>query len=223
MDAMTGRHIIRATARNIPQERIDKGRVVIGDVGGIIRMGNIDIQIYHPTDEHGEKRARLIVMNHLAKLGGDVDPKVGETIRRPGDGIAVTLLTLGDDEGAQAVRLLIETCQDGPSIRLKADNPPQSRDGKTYEVRMGESSPKINKNYVKVSLGYGIMKQQDGTYLVPVMLGNGAEKPRDLSMSVGQSRTGDLHGVKYTVSLLALTDIHGHQGVTLLVTPVSKQ
>ncbi|WEV58977.1 hypothetical protein OZX67_09375 [Bifidobacterium sp. ESL0728] len=217
MDAISGHRIIREKADNISQARIDKGVVRTSQEGGVTRVGELTITHYL-KHEHDGWHAHLRLAARPYTPVRKMDLKVGQTGSDVRLGVAVTPLDMDGDEGAQDVTLLIETYQDGPSIRLKADNPPQSRGGKTYELRMGESSAKLDENYVRVSVGYGISRQQDGSYLVPIQLGNGVDKPRDLSMSVGQSRTGDLHGVKYTVTLLALNDVDGRQGATLIAT-----
>lgn len=211
-------HIVRQKA-DIPQERLDKGTVKTVALDGQLRLGDIVIDVpnalYH---DHGRYSVEFMVGNASHHDDWDEALSVGDTKRSPQLGIAVTFVALTSYDDAQGVRLLIEPCQDGPSIQQKADNPPQPQSGKTYTLRMGESTAKLDENYVRVSLGYGITKNKDGTYLVPIQLGDGIDKPKDLSMSVGQSRTADLLGDQYTVTLLALTDIHGRQGATLLVT-----
>ncbi|MDF7640847.1 hypothetical protein PT279_04495 [Bifidobacterium sp. ESL0784] len=208
--------IIRQEA-DIPQERIDQGLVETLQPGGVARPGDLTATC---TLRHNLDGWHVLLMISARPFtpGRDMDLKVGQTQHDARLGVAVTLLALSGFEGGQAVKLLFEPYQDGPSIRQQADVPAERlREGEPHELRKGESM-KVGDDYATVSLGYCITKEEDGTYLVPIQLNGGMNESRDMSMAVGQSRTVRLYSFSYTVTLLALNDVDGRQGATLIAT-----
>ncbi|WEV73978.1 hypothetical protein OZX74_08900 [Bifidobacterium sp. ESL0798] len=209
--------IIREKA-DIPKERLERGTVQTVQPGGRGGVGGLDLSIHVLQHDLDGWHIPLTVFARPFTPGRDMDLKVGQTRSDARLGVAITLVALKGFEETQAADLLFEPYQDGPSIRQQADVPAERlREGEPHELRKGESM-KVGDDYDTVSLGYCITKEEDGTYLVPIQLNGGMNESKDMSMAVGQSRTVRLYSFSYTVTLLALNDIDGRQGATLIAT-----
>lgn len=214
--------VIRQEA-DIPQARLDKGIIKAAQIRGLIHVAEFTITVNSLTEKSGHWHTNLIAMNDSTGEGGGYTLKVGETANSPIDGISITLLALSSMDGAQSVRILIEPYQDGPAIQQKADTsqPLPTPGTQTYSLRAGGTT--TLKDGTTISLGYHPIANADGTHSMPVLLGNKYSGHENLTLKPGKTQTPrTLEFFDYSVTLLALTDIDGNQGATLLITPVSQ-
>ncbi|WEV52838.1 hypothetical protein [Bifidobacterium sp. ESL0704] len=228
---MEGKHmnqqqgpIVRESA-DISQERIDKGRVQSAQLGGTMDFGDVGMGVPHTLGKTDGHYSINPVIGSSSDRTDDLNPildlELGKTVTVKKFGCSVTLIKLIDFDGVQGITVLVEPYHHGPVTQQSANIPQeQLAQGRTSTAALGET---IDFGDVQADLPYGLgTRNGDDTSAHIVVRRNHKSYPmQSVDLRLGETKTTENKTLGFkpvSLTLVALTNANGFQGITLLET-----